>query len=58
MKGYGSFPVEKERKDFGCLLRQSGTRVCPANFVNQSGFRKFAANQSQVEGNLQENGGY
>ena len=28
-----------------------GTRICLANFVNQSGFRKLAANQSQVEGN-------
>ena len=47
-----------ERSDFGCLLKLWGTRVCLANFVNQSGFRKLAANQSQNEGNLRENGGY
>ena len=40
-----------ERSDFGCLLKLWGTRVCLANFVSQSGFRKLAANQSQVEGN-------
>ena len=43
--------VEKERSDVGCLLRRSGSRICLANFVNQSGLRKLAANQSQVEGN-------
>ena len=41
----------KERGDFGCLLRLWGTRLCLVNFVSQSGFRKLAANQSQVEGN-------
>ena len=48
---FGSMAVEKERSDFGCLLRWSGTRICLANFVNKSGFRKLAASQSQVEGN-------
>ena len=47
-----------ERSDFGCLLKLWGTRVCLANFVNQSGFRKLAANQSQVEGNRGKNVGY
>ena len=39
-----------ERSDFGFLLKLCGTRICLANFVNQSGFRKLAANESQVEG--------
>ena len=30
--------VEKERSDFGCLIGWMGTRICLANFVNQSGF--------------------
>ena len=47
-----------ERSDFECLLKLWGTRVCLANFVNQSGFRKLAANQSQVEGNRGKNVGY
>ena len=47
-----------ERSDFGCLLKLWGTRVCLANFVNQSGFRKLAANQSQVEGNRGKTVGY
>ena len=47
-----------ERSDFGCLLKLWGTRVCLANFVNQSGFRKLAANQSQIEGNRGKNVGY
>ena len=34
-----------------CLLRLSVTRIGLANFLNQSGFRKLAASQSQVEGN-------
>ena len=54
-----SKPIERnERSDFGCLLKLWGTRVCLANFVNQSGFRKLAANQSQVEGNRGKNVGY
>ena len=40
-----------ERSDFGCLLRWLHTRIGLANFVNQSGLRKLAASQSQVEGN-------
>ena len=48
----------KERSDFGCLLNQLSTRICLANFVNQSEFRILAANQSQNEGSLRENGGY
>ena len=48
----------KERSDFGCLLKQSGTRICLANFVNLTEFRILAADQSQNEGNLWENDGY
>ena len=40
-----------ERSDFSCLLKLWGTRLCLGSFVSQSGFRKLAANQSQVEGN-------
>ena len=45
------FIERNERSDFGCLLKLWGTRLCLASFVSQSGFRKLAANQSQVEGN-------
>ena len=55
---FAKYPQKrKERSDFGCLLRRSVTRIGLANFVNQSGFRKLAASQSQVEGNQRENVG-
>ena len=43
--------TEYQRDDVSCLLRRAVTRICLANFLNQSGFRKLSASQSQVAGN-------